>query len=94
MQIPFDVGDRDVVFHWHSTLNKAELEVGDQIIPLNRWWTPAQQISFRRSRWWRHQLDGHQIEVEKIKPGLIGIGRANEIIVRVDGDFVAREVGT
>lgn len=94
MQIPFEVGDREVMFHWHSTLNKAEIEVGPEIRPLNRWWSPRQQFSIKRTRRWSTEVDGHRIEVEKVKPGLIGIGRANEVSVFVDGEFAAREIGT
>ncbi len=94
MQIPFEVNGHDVMFHWHSTLNKVELEVGDRLIPLNTWWHPRQQFTLSNQRVWSHELDGHVIEVEKVRPGLVGIGRANTITIRVDGEFVAREIGT
>lgn len=96
MQIPFEVNGHDVMLHWHSTMNKVELEVGDEMIPINTWWHPNQQFTTKRTRTWETHLCGRRITVEKTKPGigLIGIGRANEIVVRVDGEFVAREIGT
>lgn len=94
VQIPFEIGDRELILHWHSGKNHFTLALEDRVESVNTWWHPRQQLGFHRRRVWIHELDGHRIEIVKVRPRILPFARSNEISVWVDGEFAAREIGT
>jgi hypothetical protein len=93
VELRFEVGGVPAVFFRNDWTGRAEIRVGDQVRPLQSPRKLSTHFSFSTRTVWREVLDEHTVEVEKVRPWVLGGLRANSFVVRVDGQSVAEATG-
>jgi hypothetical protein len=93
MKINFTAGDRAASFERHDMTGRAELRVGDEIVPLQSPFRLTTHFDFRTRAVWRHTIDGHDVEIARNRPRWFGGLRTSTYSVTVDGHVVATGTG-
>lgn len=93
MIIRFTVGNAPVEFRRNWLTGRADLVVGDEAVALQSPYNPATHFSLSLTRTWRHNVAGHDVVIEKLRPLLLAGWRRQEYRVLVDGQVVAEAQG-
>ena len=93
MKLTFDVGGVPAVFFRNDWTGKAEVRVGDQVRPLQSPRNLSTHFSISTQTLWREVFGEHTVEIEKVRPRVLGGLRGNSFVVRVDGEKVAEATG-
>ncbi|MDQ6614575.1 MAG: hypothetical protein M3083_07480 [Actinomycetota bacterium] len=93
MELRFEVGSVPAVFFRNDWTGEAEILVGDQVRPLQSPRNFATHFSVSTQTVWREVFGDHTVEIEKVRPRVLGGLRANSFVVRVDGQRVAEATG-
>jgi hypothetical protein len=93
VEVNFTVGTEAAVFRWTSMTGRAELSVGDEHVTLQSPWKLSTHYQLRTRRVWRDIVRGHQVEVVKERPRMMGGVRPNCFTILVDGEVAAKGTG-
>jgi hypothetical protein len=93
MRITFQVSGRPAEFHWSSWNGRADLKLGTEKVALQSPFAPSTHFSLSLVRIWRHEADGHSIEIQKDRPRMFPGVRSSVFTVRVDGRTVEQRTG-
>lgn len=93
MDIPFEVDGAPAEFRFSLMTGAAILVIAGQEVHLQSALDLKSHYGKSLSRTWRHQADGHVIEITKVRPQFLAGFRANEFNVVVDGQLVAAAKG-
>lgn len=89
MQVAFPIGERRAVFRLSAITGRADITVGPERFLLQSPFRPSAHVQIRPRRTWRRSVDGHEVEVVKQRPLLLGGFRPTKFTVLVDGVPVA-----
>ena len=93
MDITFSLDGEPATFSRSSATGRAELRVGQQVVPLQSPLRPSVHFDFRRRVAWRTRVAEHEIEIVKTRPAFFGGLRDNSFSIAVDGVVVADATG-
>jgi hypothetical protein len=93
MRIAFDIAGRPAVFRWNNVTGQTEIEAAGQTHVLQRMANPLTHFSLSPKRVWQHDVLGHKVRVEKLRPLLFAPFRPNTFSVFVDDQLVASQKG-
>jgi hypothetical protein len=93
MEVKFTVGTEAATFRWTSMTGRAGISVGDEHVTLQSPWKLSTHYQLRTRRVWRHVVGGHQVEVVKERPRMMGGLRPNSFTILVDGEVAAKGTG-
>jgi hypothetical protein len=93
MEICFDIAGVPARFQRSWQTGLAELHTGSDVICLASPYWLSTHFRVRRRRVWQVQVDGHDVEIAKIRPRISGGVRPNSYTVSVDGQVVAEATG-
>ncbi|WP_426541713.1 hypothetical protein [Dapis sp. BLCC M126] len=94
MNIQFEVNGTPAEFRWNNITGAADLRVGDETLKLQNPLSLTSQFSSSRERTWQHNIDGHEIEIVKLRPAILPGFRESQFTVKVDGKVVVEVKGT
>lgn len=89
VEVAFPLGGREAVFRLSTITCRAEITVGPERFLLQSPFRLSAQFQIRPRRTWRRSIDGHEVEVVKLRPLLLGGFRPTKFTVFVDGVLVA-----
>jgi hypothetical protein len=93
MLIKFEVAGTPAEFHWNRMTGRTVLNVGDNRSQLQDPKDRSTHFQSSTTRAWKHQIDGHDVEVVKVRPLFFAPFRENHFTVSVDGAVVAESSG-
>jgi hypothetical protein len=93
MRIKFDVAGIPVEFHRSWLTGRAMLRIDNSVVSLQNPFDPTTHISLSLTRVWQHQVQGHEVIIEKVRPLLFAGFRPHTYRVLVDGRIVAEQRG-
>ena len=93
MDIRFEVDGTPARFRRNDWNGRAELAVGDEIVPLQSPWNLRTHFSLSTRRSWNRRVSDHQIEIVKVRKRWFAGFRPAVFSVLVDGKLVTGQEG-
>ena len=93
MLLRFDVAGTPAEFRWSGLTGSAVLDVGNETTQLQDPTNLSTHFRASTTRGWKHRVDGHDIEIVKVRPLFFAGLRRNHFTVKVDGAVVAESSG-
>jgi hypothetical protein len=93
MLITFEVGGAEAEFHWNNMTGSAVVKAGGSTTRLEDPKNPSTHFHAGTRRAWKCQIDGHDIEIIKVRPLFFAPFRPNHFTVSVDGVVVSDTSG-
>jgi hypothetical protein len=93
MQISFAVGGVPSMFRRNPWTGRADLQVGDGIVPLQNPMSLSTHYNVHAKLVWQHSVAGHEVEIVRVRPRFFGGLRPNSFTIVVDGSVVAQVTG-
>jgi hypothetical protein len=89
MQISFDIAGTPAEFRRRSNAGKAELLVGDDVVPQQGPFRLSTHFSFKTKQTWHCQVGEQVVEIVRVRPRFVGGVRKNSYTISVDNTEVA-----
>jgi hypothetical protein len=93
MQLVFDVDGTPAEFRRSAWTGRSVLKVGDDVATVQSPFRLSTHFDFRTTTKWRQRVGGHDIEIVKVRPRVLGGLQANSFTIYVDDDVVTDMVG-
>ncbi len=93
VQLMFEIDGKPAEYRRNPNTGRADLIVGDQVIPLQSPYSLGTHFDFKTRRAVKRTVDGHDIEVVKLRPRAVGGLRENTYTISVDGRVIAAATG-
>jgi hypothetical protein len=93
VKITFDVGKSSAQFHREPFLGGAYLVIDGQKTTLASPANVTTSFTYELSEQWSVSHAGHTIEIDKVRPRLLGGLRRQTYVVRVDGEEITTTRG-
>jgi hypothetical protein len=93
LEIPFDLGGVPARFQRNKWTGRAQIAIQERTVSLASPFRVSIQFKFSTRTAWEVEIDGHTVEVVKVKPRFAGALRPNRFTVSVDGLVVAEMTG-
>jgi hypothetical protein len=93
MQLTFEVDGQEAEFRRSAVTGRSELQVGEDVTCLESPYRFTTHFNLRKKTVWNHRVGDHQVEIVKVRPGLLGGFRANSFTVSVDDHVVTESHG-
>jgi hypothetical protein len=93
MNITFDIGTSPAEFHRDPFTGRADLVIDGQKTPLASPLNPATHFNFKLTQVWQVSHGEHTVEIEKVRPQVLGGFRPHSYVVKVDGEEVTTARG-
>jgi hypothetical protein len=93
VQLDFEIDGVPATFRRSYWTGRGELSVRGEAETLQspyRFWT---HFHLRNRVAWRRRVNGHEVDIVKVRPRILGGWRANRFTVSVDNTVVADRVG-
>ncbi|HVQ83975.1 MAG TPA: hypothetical protein VMS84_04245 [Mycobacterium sp.] len=93
MKITFNVGESPAQFHREPVFGLTTLVIDGQKTTLASPWQFGTYYDLATTKVWTVSHGGHTVEIEKVRPQLLGGLRPNTFTIKVDGAEVATSRG-
>ena len=88
MRMTFDVAGTPSEFRRSRMTGRAELQVGREIVRLQRWLQLSTQVDLTTKRRWERRVGDHDIVITKVRPWLFAAWRPNTFVISIDDEVV------
>jgi hypothetical protein len=93
VKITFNVGESPAQFHREPVFGLTTLVIDGQKTTLASPWQFGTYYDLATTKVWTVSHGGHTVEIEKVRPQLLGGLRPNTFTIKVDGAEVATSRG-
>jgi hypothetical protein len=93
MKIEFMLDHEPAEVRRNHKSGRAELQVGAQVFLLASPYDPRSHVGFSTRRSWRRTVNGHEVEIVKVRPRINAGFKAHEYTILIDGATCASASG-
>jgi hypothetical protein len=93
MELLFEIEGAPARFRRDPWTGKAELRVGNDVIPLQSPADLSTHFNVSTRRVWRQRIGDHDVEIVTVRPRILGGLRSKSFTISIDSTVVAEDSG-